>query len=114
MKLDKVLCFVFVCFFGIEHLSGQRAQLDHVIINAKWLNSLRNCRAYGSVELDSDHRIVSATVKSSLRIQAANPVKCKQCDWKKLEPVPIKKGVPTRTDHICILSIGLELACNGD
>lgn len=74
-----------------QHPSGQRAQLDHIIINAKWLNSVRNCRAYGFVDLESDHRIVSATVKISLRIQGANLVKCKRHDWKKLEPVPIRK-----------------------
>ena len=73
-----------------EHPSGQRAQLDYIIINAKWLNSARNW-AYGSVKLDSDHRIVSATVKIGLRIQGANPVKRKRCDWKKLEPAPIGK-----------------------
>ena len=73
-----------------EHPSGQRPQLDHIIINAKWLNSVRNCRAYWSVELDSDHRIVSALVKISLRIQGANPIKRKRYDWKKLEPVPTR------------------------
>ena len=80
-----------------EHPSDQRAQLDHIIINAKWLNSVRNCRAYWSVELDSDHRVVSAIVRISLRIHDANPVKRKRYDWKKLEPVPIR--VATRTEE---------------
>lgn len=39
------------------NLSNPHAQLDHVLINAKWVNSLRNCRAYNTVEIDSDHRI---------------------------------------------------------
>ena len=53
-----------------EHTSGQHAQLDHIIniINGKWLNSARNCRAYRTVELGSDCRIVSVTIKISLRI----------------------------------------------
>ncbi|XP_068704500.1 craniofacial development protein 2-like [Montipora foliosa] len=74
-----------------EHPSGQRAHLDHIIVNAKWLNSVRNCRAYGSVELDSDRRIVSVTVKISLRIQGANPVKPKRYNWNKLESVSNRK-----------------------
>ena len=36
------------------HPSGSTHQLDHILINNKWKNSLRNCRAYNSVELDSD------------------------------------------------------------
>ena len=44
------------------HPGGARqAQLDHIIINSKWTNSLRNCRAYSSVNLQSDHRIVCCT-----------------------------------------------------
>ena len=37
-----------------------------ILIRSKWVNSIRNCRAYSSVELDSDHRIVTATIKVSL------------------------------------------------
>ena len=33
----------------------------------KWRNSLNNCRAYSTVEIDSDHRIVTASIKISLR-----------------------------------------------
>ena len=71
-----------------EHPSGQRAQLDHIIINAKWQNSVRNCRAYNTVELDSDHRIMSVTVKISLRIQGANLVKRKRYNWNRLTNDP--------------------------
>ena len=38
------------------------------------------------VKLDSDHRILSATVKISLRIQGANPVKRKHYNWNSVMP----------------------------
>ena len=50
-----------------QHPNGNKAQLDHVILRGKWINSLRNCRCYNTVEIDSDHRIVTATVKFSFR-----------------------------------------------
>ena len=50
-----------------KHWRGKRAQLDHILSRSKWVNSIRNCRAYFSVELDSDHRIVTATMQVSLR-----------------------------------------------
>jgi hypothetical protein len=63
-----------------SHPSGSRAQIDHILIRAKWLNSLRNCRSYATVELDSDHRIVTATVKLSLRATKPKPT-TKRLDW---------------------------------
>ena len=33
-----------------------QAQLDHILINGKWLDSIRNVRAYNS-RMNSDHRI---------------------------------------------------------
>ena len=64
---------------------NSKAQLDHILINGKWLNSIRNVRAYNSVELNSDHRIVSAKILLSLR--APNNHKCKRIkyDWDKLK-----------------------------
>ena len=47
--------------------SGSTHQLDHILINNKWKISLRNCRAYNSVELDSYHHIVSIRLVCSLR-----------------------------------------------
>ena len=49
------------------HTGGSRAQLDHILINRKWANSLENCRAYSSVDIASDHRILCARIKVSLR-----------------------------------------------
>ena len=52
-----------------EHPDGvHRAQIDHILLRGKWKNSIRKCRAYSSVELGSDHRIVTAKLKISLRV----------------------------------------------
>ena len=63
------------------HPGGHNAQIDHILIRSKWLNSLRNCRSYSSVELDSDHRIVTATIKVSLRCSKKHEAKPKRTDW---------------------------------
>ena len=50
-----------------QHPNSKKIQLNHVILREKWINSLRNCSCYNTVEIDSDHRIVAATVKFSCR-----------------------------------------------
>ena len=73
------------------HPSGSTHQLDHILINNKWKNSLRNCRAYNSVELDSDHRIVSIRLVCSLRISRAKQCKRPKFNWKKLQDAATKE-----------------------
>ena len=52
-----------------EHPDGvHKAQIDHILLRRKWRNSVRNCRAYSAVELGSNHRIVTAELKISLRV----------------------------------------------
>lgn len=67
------------------HPAGSTHQLDHILINSKWVNSLRNCRAYNSVEVDSDHRIVSILLVASLRTSKGKPCKRPKFNWKKLQ-----------------------------
>ena len=48
--------------------SEDRAQLDYMMINKKWINSVQNCEAYHSLEgISTDHHIVSLSIKLSLR-----------------------------------------------
>ncbi|XP_038063001.1 craniofacial development protein 2-like [Patiria miniata] len=68
-----------------SHPAGSVYHLDHILINSKWINSLRNCRAYNSVELDSDHRIVSIRLVTSLRTSKGKPCKRPKFNWKKLQ-----------------------------
>jgi len=50
-----------------EHAEGSKSQLDHIMLRGKWINSLQSWRAYSTIELDSDHRILTARLKLSLR-----------------------------------------------
>ena len=62
-----------------EYPSGERAQIDYLIFRKKWRNSVRDSRSYSTFSsVGSDHRVVSATVKLSLRAS------------KRAEPHPVK------------------------
>ena len=55
------------------------------MINSKWKNSLRNCQAYSSfASVGSDHRILSAKLRLSLRSKAVTPRK-ENYDWSVLK-----------------------------
>ena len=47
------------------HPAGSKHQLDHILINSKWVNSLRNHRANNTVEQDSDDRTVTILLVTS-------------------------------------------------
>ena len=55
---------------------------DLFLINRKWRNSAMNCEAYSSFEgVSSDHRIVTAKVRLSLRKNATRKATTKHYDW---------------------------------
>ena len=61
------------------------AQLDHIIIRTKWANSFSNCRAYNSVNVESDHRILTAKMKVSLRATTKNAKRLATINWTRLK-----------------------------
>ena len=69
-----------------EYPSGQRAQLDYILVRKKWQNSIRKCRPYSSFStVGSDHRIVSADVILSFRVSKKSaPDPMKAIDWKEV------------------------------
>ena len=67
-----------------KHPRGSKAQLDHILVNAKWVRSITNCRVYNSIELDSDHRIVSANFKIRFRKFKQTPSDRKKYNWNKV------------------------------
>ena len=71
-----------------EYPSGARAQIDYILFRKKWRNSVKDARAYSSFSsVGSDHRIVSAKVKLSLRSsKEAKPHPMKTIDWKEVQP----------------------------
>ena len=65
--------------------NGTKAQLDYVFINNKWKNSAMNCRPFNSFEnVSSDHRIVSAKFRLSLRANKAKSTQYPPYDWSQL------------------------------
>ena len=63
---------------------GTKCQLDYILVRKKWRNSLINAEAYNTFSsVGSDHRIVSAKIRLSLRKSKTMPKK-KQFDWKAL------------------------------
>ena len=64
---------------------GLNAQLDYLIINRKWRNSAMNCRAYNTFEgVYSDHRIVTAKIRLSLRANKFKSSCNPSYDWSTL------------------------------
>ena len=66
--------------------SGDSAQLDYIISRKKWINSIKNSRAYNSFQgVNSDHRMVSCKCQISYRQRKAtvkDPMK--GIDWRKV------------------------------
>ena len=64
------------------YANNSKAQIDYVLINKKWKNSAMKCKAYSSFEgVSSDHRIVSAKIRLSLRRNAKRTTTTKHYDW---------------------------------
>ena len=73
------------------YANKSKAQIDYVLINRKWKNSAMNCEAYSSFEgVSSDHRIVTAKVRLSLRKNATRKATTKHYDWALLNNRDIK------------------------
>ena len=68
----------------ISDMSGTKSQIDYIIINRKWKNSVKNVEAYSSFgSIGSDHRVVTARLKLSLRSERTPPRR-KAYDWEVL------------------------------
>ena len=52
----------------ISDMSGTKTQIDYILVNKKWINSVKNVEAYNTfASLGSDHRTLTARIKLSLR-----------------------------------------------
>ena len=50
------------------YANKSKTQIDYLFINRKWKNSAMNCKAYSTFKgVSSDHRIVTAKIRLSLR-----------------------------------------------
>ena len=69
----------------VSDMSGTKSQIDYILVNKKWRNSIHDCRAYNTFSsIGSDHRIVSAKVKLSLRKRTTPPTG-NNYDWSALK-----------------------------
>ena len=64
------------------YANKSKAQIDYLFINRKWKNSVMNCEAYSTFkDVSSDHRIVTAKIRLSLRKNATRKATTKHYDW---------------------------------
>ena len=64
------------------YTNKSKAQIDYLFINRKWKNSAMNCEAYSTFEgVSSDHRIVTAKIRLSLRKSATRTATTRHYDW---------------------------------
>ena len=74
------------------YLNNTKAQLDFLMINQKWINSVKNCEAYNTFEgVSSDHRIVTMETNLSLRISKNKSSKSPPFEWSHLKDPDIKQ-----------------------
>ena len=65
----------------LSDMNGSKSQIDYILINKKWKNSVKNVEAYSTfASIGSDHRVVSAKLKLSLRTCKTPPRKT-AFDW---------------------------------
>ena len=62
----------------------KKSQLDYILINKKWKNSIKNVEEYSSfASIGSDHRVISARLKLSLR-KVKTPTQNRLYNWSAL------------------------------
>ena len=60
-----------------------KSQIDYILVRRKWRNSVINCEAYSSfANVGSDHRVVSAKIRLSLKANCNSPPKRVIYNWK--------------------------------
>ena len=82
------------------YANKSKAQIDYLFINRKWKNSAMNCEAYSTFEgVSSDHRIVTAKIRLSLRKNATRAVITRRYDWALLNnrDIRIRKQIRNTT-----------------
>ena len=89
----------------ISDMSGTKTQIDYILVNKKWKNSIHNCESYNSFSsVGSDHRIVTAKVKMSLR-KCVTPPDKDNYNWSSLRDSDLIKlytiRIKNRFESLC-------------
>ena len=85
-------------------MSGSKTQVDYIMVNKKWKNTVHDCEAYNTFSsVGSDHRIVTAKLKLSLRTSRA-PTQRTNYDWTALRDSEMKDRytVSIRNKYECL------------
>lgn len=61
-----------------------KTQIDHALIMARWLSSVKDCRAYDTGGLKSDHRILTINLKLTMKIKTIKEIPQITPDWEQL------------------------------
>ena len=86
-------------------MSGSKTQVDYILVNRKWKNSVKNCEAYNTFSsTGSDHRVLTAKIKLSLRAPRA-PLQVRY-DWSTLKDpdVALKYSVSVHNRYQALCS----------
>ena len=68
----------------ISDMNGSKTEIDYILVNKKWKNSVHNVEAYNMFSsIGSDHRVVVAKIKLSLRMNKT-PKRKISYDWSTL------------------------------
>ena len=68
--------------WSFEYPNGIKAQIDLILMNKKWINGATNCEVYNTFDcVGSDHRIVAANIRLSLRANKVKRSKAPRYDW---------------------------------
>jgi exonuclease III len=67
-----------------ESPTGEPHQIDHIMVSIKWWKSIKNFRAYNTIYIGSDHKVVSANFRLSLRATKKPPNGRCKFNWEKL------------------------------
>ena len=89
LACEKSLCITSAMFekrpgklWSFECPKKNRHLIDYILVNSKWKNSIMNSECYSSfASVGSDHRVVTAKVRLSLRANIP-PLNKTQHDWK--------------------------------
>ncbi|XP_061188858.1 uncharacterized protein LOC133197034 [Saccostrea echinata] len=65
-------------------------QIDHIMINGKWRRSLLDVRVKRGADVDSDHHLVTATIKLKLRSTERKNMARKKFDVDKLKDIKVR------------------------
>ena len=88
LACEKSLCITNTMFekrigkrWSFEDPKGKQYLLDYILVNSKWKNSILNSEAYSTfASVGSDHRIITARIRLSLRSTKPASNK-KRYDW---------------------------------